>query len=209
MRNFARTPSAFDRSQEPDFGPAYTLPDPVVWRAGDEDGVRYFGIENDETPLVYFSLAIDAGRNRASAEKPAVANLTADMLEKGTATKTTAELEDAIQSLGSSISIFANSNGTFITGSTLSRNFDKTIALVEEMLLEPRWDEEEFDLLIRATNNSIDQAAAQPGSISQREAAKLSYPDDHILHYQPYGTKEKLANVSIDDLKQFYTITIT
>ena len=205
VRNFDRTPSAFDRSQEPDFGPAYTLPDPVVWRAGDEDGVRYFGIENDETPLVYFSLAIDAGRNRASAEKPAVANLTADMLEKGTATKTTAELEDAIQSLGSSISIFANSNGTFITGSTLSRNFDKTIALVEEMLLEPRWDEEEFDLLIRATNNSIDQAAAQPGSISQREAAKLSYPDDHILHYQPYGTKEKLANVSIDDLKQFYT----
>ena len=58
-----------------------------------------------------------------------------------------AELEDAIKSLGSSISVSTGQFGAYINGNTLARNFDATVALVEEMLLEPRWDNTEFDLL--------------------------------------------------------------
>ena len=39
----------------------------------------------------------------------------------------------------------ANENIT-IRVSTLARNFEKTVALVEEMLFEPRWDEEQLIL---------------------------------------------------------------
>ena len=46
------------------------------------------------------------------------------MLSKGTASKTTSELEDAIQSLGSSISIRNDVEGTYISGVTLRKNFD-------------------------------------------------------------------------------------
>jgi len=80
--------------------------------------------------------------------------MTADMLSKGTANKTTAEVEDAIGALGSSISISAGDSGTFVSGTTLSRNFDETMALVQEMLFEPRWDANEFDTL----KNQVSQA---------------------------------------------------
>lgn len=203
------TPSSFDRTVEPDFGPAYTLPSPDVWQTKLSNGLRVYGIESSETPLIYFSLKIDAGDNRDSYDKPAVADMTADMLEKGTANKTTAELEDAIKSLGSSISVSAGTYGTFISGNTLSRNFDATMALVEEMLLEPRWDTEEFDLLKRRMLNQIDQAAGNPNSIASREAAKLRYPEGHILSYAMYGPKDKLEALTLDDLKAFYTETYT
>jgi zinc protease len=203
-RDFERTPSSFDRTVEPAFGKPYSLPNPDVWREILANGIEVYGIESSETPLVYFSLVLDAGRDRANTDKPAVPNLTADLLNKGTANKTTAELEDAIKSLGSDIRIFATSSGTSITGSSLSRNFRQTMALVEEMLLEPRWDAEEFELLKRKQINQIDQDAGDPGAISQREAAKLRYPEDHIFSYLPYGTKEKLEMVSLDDLKAFY-----
>jgi len=130
-----------------------------------------------------------------------VPSLTADLLNKGTANKTTAELEDAIKSLGSTIQISAGATGTTVSGSSLSRNFPKTMALVEEMLLEPRWDAEEFELLKLKQINQIDQDAGNPGAISRREAAKLRYPSDHIYSYLPYGTKEKLETVSLEDLK--------
>jgi zinc protease len=78
------------------------------------------------------------------------------------------------------------------------------MALVEEMLLEPRWDAEEFELLKLKQINQIDQDAGNPGAISRREAAKLRYPSDHIYSYLPYGTKEKLETVSLEDLKSFY-----
>ena len=72
------------------------------------------------------------------------------------------------------------------------------------MLFEPRWDAEEFELLKRKQINRIDQDAGDPGAISQREAAKLRYPRDHIYSYLPYGTKEKLETVTLEDLKTFY-----
>jgi zinc protease len=203
-RDFERTPSSFDRSVEPPFGAPYTLPSPDVWRETLANGIQVYGIESHETPLVYFSLVLDAGRDRGDTEKPAVPSLTADLLNKGTANKTTAELEDAIKSLGSDIQVSAGATSTTVTGSSLSRNFGQTLALVEEMLLEPRWDAEEFELLKRKQINQIDQDAGDPGAISRREAAKLRYPADHIYSYLPYGTKEKLEAVFIEDLKSFY-----
>ena len=209
VRDFEPTVSAFDRSIEPDFGAAYELPSPTIWRSALSNGIKVIGTENNETPLVYFSMSFDAGRSRGDAQKPAVANLTSNMLVKGTANKTTSQLQDAIKALGSSISISAGQFGAVISGSTLARNFDETMALATEMLLEPRWDEEEFELLIRAAGNAIDQSAGNPNSIAAREAAKLRYPDDHIFSYQSYGTKEKLADVTIDDLKAFYEANYT
>lgn len=203
-RDFERTPSSFDRTIEPDFGEAYVLPTPAVWRERLENGVEVYGIESGETPLVYFSLVLDAGRNRGDTARPAVANLTADLLNKGTASKSTAELEDAIKSLGSSIEVSAGETTTSIRGSSLSRNFEMTMALVEEMLLEPRWDVEEFELLKRKQLNQIDQNAGEPDEISRREAGKLLYPPDNMYSYRPYGTRKKLEAVELADLESFY-----
>jgi len=199
------TPSSFDRTIEPDFGASYDLPSAKIWRDTFSNGLQVFGMQSDETPLINFSLRLDAGRQYGSVDKPAVAALTADMLEKGTANKTTAELEDAIKSLGSSISISNGDTGTFVTGTTLKRNFDKTVGLVMEMLNEPRWDAEEFALLKSKTLQQITQAEGNPNAISARENAKLNYPSDNIYHYTSYGPKEKLEAVTMDDLKAFHS----
>ena len=203
-RTFTPTPSAFDRSVEPDFGPAYTLTAPDVWRGTLSNGIDVYGIESRETPLVYFSLQIGAGQNRAGADMPALADMTGDMLEKGTTSMTTAEFEDAVKSLGSSISVTASGTETTISGNTLSRNFSATMALVEDMLLNPRWDEEEFELLKTKRLNDIKQAEANPNSIARREAAALSYPADHPYHYSGYGPAEKMAAITLEDVKAFH-----
>jgi len=203
-RVFTPTASRFDRKKEPGFGAAYELSTPEIWRDSYDNGVEVFGIENVETPLVFFSLFLDAGRERGSADKPALANLTADLMNKGTAGKTTAELEDAIKSLGSNIEIHASRFGTYVEGKTLSRNFDATMRLVSEMLLEPRWDNDEFQLLLRSKTNMLEQAAGNANYIARQEAAKLRYPPGHVFHYQDYGIIDKLDTVSLGDLKTFY-----
>lgn len=204
QRTFEPTTSSFDRTIEPAFGSAYTLTAPDIWRRKLGANITAFGIESNETPLIYFTLNIDAGRDRGDPDKPAVAALTADMLNKGTVNRSAAELEDAIKALGSDITISADQNSTNISGNTLARNFDATISLVEEMLLEPRWDTQEFALLKRRQLDQLDQAAADPNAIAARESAKLTYPENHILSYTTYGTQEKLTAVTLEDLKAFY-----
>jgi len=200
------TPSKFDRSIEPEFGAAYELPVSDVWRDSLANGIEVYGIQSNETPLINFSLRLDAGRELGSVQKPAIAAMTADLLEKGTAQKTTAELEDAIKSLGSSISISNGDTGTFISGTTLKRNFGQTIDLMKEMLNEPRWDAEEFSLLKSKILQDITQSEGNPNAISARENAKLNYPENHIFHYTRYGPKDKLETVTLDDLKEFHSL---
>jgi len=173
------TPSAFDRTIEPGFGPAYNLPAPNIWRTKLANGMTVTA-------------------------KPAVPAMTADMLQNGTLSKTTAELEDAIKSLGSTVWVTSNDSGSYIYGTSLSRNFEKTMALVEDMILNPRWDEAEFETLKRKRINEIIQNEGDPSSISARENAKLKYPEDHMFHYVGYGTVEKLETVTLDDLKAFH-----
>lgn len=201
-------PSGFERP-EPDFGESYNLTSPNVWKSELENGIKLFGINSQEIPVVEFSIRIDAGNERGDYVKPAIPDMLSALLEKGTANKTTAELEDAIQSLGSQISLSTGESGTFISGRSLTRNFDATMGLVQEMILEPRWDAEEFDLLKRKMLNDIDQIAGNPNAIAAQEMAKLRYPEGHILRYAYTGPKDKLEAVTLDDLRAFYAKNYT
>ena len=198
------TPSSFDRSIEPSFGESYEITAPNIWRDQLKNGLGLYGNFSDETPLINFSLFIDAGRKYGAADKPAIPRLLAEMLSKGTANKTTSELEEAIQSLGSSISIRNDVEGTYISGFTLSKNFNKTINILKEILTNPRWDQKEFELLKIKVIEDITKSEGNPNFIAYRENAKLSYKDNNILHYVGYGPKNKIEAVELDDLQDFY-----
>lgn len=206
------TPSSFDRTIEPPFGEPYNLPSPTVWQTQFGNGLNVLGLASDEIPIINFSLKLDAGRLRNSTDMPALAGMTADMLSKGTANKTTAELEEAIGALGSTINVSAGDTGVFVSGTTLSRNFEETMALAQEMLFEPRWDTEEFDTLKNQVAQAITQAQGNPNSIARRELAELRYPASSPLHHvggTGYGSADALEGVTLDGLKAFHAAHFT
>jgi zinc protease len=90
------------------------------------------------------------------------------------------------------------------SASSLSRNFDKTVGLMKEILLEPRWDSAEFTMALNRTKNSIIQAEAQPRSVGSQMFSKLLYGPDHIFGYNIKGTRESIEKIKMDDLKSFY-----
>ena len=109
--------------------------------------MHLYGIENNEVPLVQFDITIPGGHLLDPMNKSGVASLLSDLMMEGTANKTPADLEEAIGLLGANINMYSANEDFHITGSCLAKNFDETIALVKEIILEPRWDEKEFDRL--------------------------------------------------------------
>ncbi|HAT67132.1 MAG TPA: peptidase M16, partial [Flavobacteriaceae bacterium] len=136
--------------------------------------------------------------------KNGVANLMTDIMMEGTATKTPEQLEEEIEMLGASISMYTSNESIVIQGNTLTRNFDKTMDLVKEILLEPRWDEEEFARIKTATINQIKRSAADPNTVANNVYNKLLYGEDHIFSYPSIGTEESVAAINMEDLKAFY-----
>ena len=58
-----------DRSIEPALGAAPTINQPQIWTADLSNGLKVYGIENNELPLVTFSLRIKGGMLMDDPEK--------------------------------------------------------------------------------------------------------------------------------------------
>lgn len=206
---YAKTPSSFDRSKEPPYGPAPVVKVPQVWETKLANGMRVVGIENDEVPLVEFDIAIDGGLLLDKPEKVGVANLMARLMTQGTAKKTPQELEEAIQQLGANISVFARNEDVRIGVTTLARNYAATLALVEEILLQPRWDEKEFALIKQSVLSQIRQQEAEPNAVASLNFGKLVYGKDDPRSRNILGTVESVNAITIDDLKAYYRANLS
>lgn len=202
--SIARTPSSFDRTIIPQDGPDPELNLPVVWEAKFKNGLRACGVENHELPLVQFNIVLKGGHYLDKFEKSGTAYLVADLMMEGTRFKTPLELEEEIDKLGAYISVSASATDIVISANTLARNYEKTLALVEEILLEPRWDEEEFALAKSRLLNRLLRSKADPSSLARDAFNQLVYGPGHIFSIDRQGTEATVSGITLEDLKDYY-----
>lgn len=202
--DYERTPSSFDRTKEPAYGASIEVTPPQVWQSTLSSGIDIAGISNDEVPLVAFEIKLDGGMLLDPAGKAGTANLLAELLLKGTATKTPKQLEQEIQLLGATLETNASETAVTISGSVLSKHYDALMALVTEVLLSPRFDEAEFALAKDDVINQIEQIKANPNAIAAAEFKALLYGNAHPFAQTPLGEKESVTAISLDDVKAFY-----
>ena len=209
VATYEKTPSKFDRSVEPAYGESPDVKLPTVWKSKLSSGLNVLGIENHEVPLVQFQLQIKGGMLLEEANKIGVTNMLAELMTKGTKNKTPEQLENAIESLGATIRAYASDESIFISGNTLAKNYAATMALVQEIILQPRWDSTEFDLIKQSTLSQITQQKADPNSIARNEFKKLIYGNGSILANNRIGTENSVNSITIADLKNYYTKNTT
>ncbi len=199
-----RTPSRFDRSVEPPLAPDPEVTLPAVWTDQYKNGLKVWGIRNDELPLVQCSLVLDGGHLLDPKGKEGLASFAAAMMTEGTLNRTPEDLEETIALLGARISVRAGTEEITVNVNTLARNFSQTMDLVREILLEPRFDEEQFEIVKSRMINNLKRNAANPAYLANTAFRQLLYGRDHILSTDIDGTVESISALTPEDLKSFY-----
>jgi len=197
-------PSSFDRSVEPAKGPAPSITLPTVWTHTYANGLRLYGIEEHEVPLVQFSLTLQGGALMDDLNKVGVANLITDIMMEGTANKTPLELEEAIDELGASLFLSTGRQSIALRANGLSSKAHEIFGLVQEILLQPRWDETELARIKDETVENINRQSVNPGAVANNVFGKLVYGENSILGVNTMGTAESVESISMDDLRGYY-----
>ena len=200
---FAKTASKHDRS-EPALGPMPTARIPKIWNATTAGGIRVLGIEHDELPVVEFSLRIDGGQRVDPAQKLGAGLLTAELMNEGTRTKTPAQLQDAIDLLGSTLRIRGGETSVEVYGKTLSKNYSATMALLREMLIEPRWDAAEFARLKSRRLARIQELDGNAQSVARNAFYRQLYGESHVAGQPLGGTEASVGRIELADLQAWY-----
>ena len=202
-------PSAFDRSVEPAKGPVPTVTLPTVWTHTYTNGLRLYGIEQHEVPLVQFSLTLEGGMLLDDLDKVGVANLVSDVMMEGTANKTPLELEEAIDGLGANISMFTSRQSISLNANGLKSKAEEVFGLVEEILLEPRWDEMEFARIKDQTVEALNRQKVNPGAVARNVFGTLVYGENSLLGKNTMGTEESVRSITMDDLRSYYAANLS
>lgn len=111
--------------------------------------MRIFVEESHALPLVHFQVVIPEGSLGDPLGKEGLTRLSARMLRRGTKSRDTRAIDEAVDALGAELSIDTTPSFVRIAGSVIRRSLEPMLALVSELLHEPTFPETELSQLKR------------------------------------------------------------
>ena len=202
---FRRGTDNFDRSVIPAAGENPVVILPEIWRSKLKNGVEILGALNAETPTVAIQLRIEAGQRHESLDKLGLASLTAAMMNEATLDSTNEELSNELQKLGSSVQFATGNENTILTIRSLTENLDATLDIAAERLLRPKFDADDFERARAQTLQTIRRSKVQAATTAATVYQLLLFGKDNSFSYLNIGTEATVAELTLDDVKRFYT----
>lgn len=208
---YTKPKDAFDRSKIPGNGPNPVVKVPSFWKKDLGNGISVIGAENKELPVVTLSFTIPGGHllQATDTAKAGLARMFGAMMNEDTQVRSAEDFQVEQQKLGSSISVFSEIDGIRFQVQCLTKNLDKTLALLEERMLSPKFTQESFERIQKQSLESFKLSKSRPSTIASDVFAKLSYGDNNIFGISSSGTESTVAKLTLKDVEDYYNNYIT
>lgn len=155
------------------------------------NGMSLIVIEHPSQPLADVTLYVNGGSSGDPVERAGLADLTAEMLTKGTEARTATEISEAIERVGGGLSSSAGADWVSISANVLAEHLPLAMELVAESATEPTFPEDELELARRRALSSLQSAMGQSSAIASWIFARAIYGEQH-----PYGFHAEPGSVS-------------
>jgi zinc protease len=208
---YAKATDNFNRAKMPGNGPNPTVTVPKFWRKDLPNGVKMIGTESTEIPTVTISVTIPGGHllQANDTAKIGLASFFSDMMNEDTKNYTAEQMAVELQKLGSTINITSSLKGITFNVQTLKKNLDKTLALLEERMLNPKFTEDAFKRNQKQIIENFKQTKSQPAAVASEVIAKVNYGPNSILAMSEDGTEYTVKNMKLADIQNYYDNYIT
>ena len=179
-----------------------TLPD--YERVELDNGTVLLLSEKHDVPLTGMRAVVRGGSSADPAGRAGLAELLANVMQKGAGGRDAAGFAEAAASVGGSISVSANLESIAVSAEFLSRDVELMIELVADVLLRPTLDKDEF---AKERDRSIAMIQAAKGS--DPSGLMPAYANAFIFGAHAYGnpsggSEATLAELAHEDIRQYY-----
>jgi predicted Zn-dependent peptidase len=194
-----------DRTRKPEAGPTPSLTLPEIQRSVLPNGMRVMLVEHHELPVVQMNMIVLSGSAHDPREQAGLANLTAQMLDEGTAKRTALQVADDIDFLGASMSFSAGMDASSGTLLTLREHLGTATEIFADVLLHAAFPETEWDRVKKTHLTALLQQQDEPGTVASKVFNQLTFGSSHPFGRPSDGTEASVQSVTVDDLRAFYT----
>jgi len=170
------------------------------------NGLRVLVVEKHELPLLTASLVSTGGGSADPADRAGVGSLTADLLTKGTRTRSATQIAAQIEALGGSIGSEAGWDGSSIEVTVKSDQAAPALAILADVAQNPAFADEEIERARAQAIDGVTVTIKDPAQLAGLVAARAvfgSRPYGHVLS----GTPESLKAIKAPDIRSAYART--
>jgi len=176
---------------------------PLASRIPLANGLVLLVTERHGLPIVTVKVDVAAGAVLDPPDRAGLANLTALLLTRGTATRTGWEMDRTIEFVGSSLEAEGGRDGSELTLAVLKKDWSLGLDLLADALRRPTFPTDEFLRKRDELRASVRQGEDDPDEVASRLFRRLVFPAD------PYGrpvsgTEASLARIRRDDVTRFH-----
>lgn len=177
---------------------------PAVKRFRLKNGVKVILAESHRLPLFGIELVVKTGAAANPKGQSGLAELTANLLDEGTKSRSALQIADEIATLGASLGSSATWDASSLSVSGLSENLDKALEVWADVLVNPLFDDKELarvrDNLLTAQRRRFDS----PPTIATLTLARTLYGEAHPYGWPLTGTEETITKLTVADLRKFW-----
>lgn len=166
------------------------------------NGMRVTFVRYGTLPKVSVNLLVSTGAIDEGPREVQLAALTADMLLEGTTTRSAADISREAAEMGGGVSANAFDDGTNVSGEVLGEFGPRFVALLGDVVRNPRFAAEDVNRLVTNRIRSNALALSQPGQVTRSKFREEIFGD------HPYGRlfapEAMLQTYTADRMRAFH-----
>ena len=193
-----------DRSVTPVPSATKKFAPPVPTRDRLSNGVDLLVVEKPGLPIVTFGLMLGAGVITDPPGLPGLAHLAATMMPEGTATRSSQQIAEEMEFLGSSLEKHVGREHVLLSAETLTQHWPRAFELVADVAKNPSFPDAELDRVRRERLTDLRRIADDPVAISRRAGRALIYGHDTPYGHHASGTEGAVEEITRDHIASYH-----
>ena len=169
-------------------------------RAALDNGATLLVKATSKTPIVAINLAMRAGSIVDPPDAPGATWLLSRVIDRGTSTRSAAEVAEALDSRGITLNIVVTRHVFCLVCTCLAEDFTPVLALLGDILMAPSLPDEEIATRKGEVITAIRQDEDNPAVRATESLMALLYPDGHPYGCRTKGTIESVERLTRDRL---------
>lgn len=168
-------------------------------------GATILVLENRATPTISLRGSLRAGSYFEPRDKPGLARITADMLERGTRRRTKLQLANDLESVGAQIEFSADPFSVAIAARSLAKDLSLLLNTLAEQLREPAFPAEELEKLKQQAIAAIHEQQANTRLRAYEKFSQLTYdPANPFYIHAGDALVKSINSITVEDVQSFY-----
>jgi zinc protease len=170
-------------------------------------GIEAWLVEEPSIPFVALEIRFQGGASLDAEGKRGAINLMTGLLEEGAGDLDARGFAAATEDLAARFAFDVGDDALSISAEMLSENRDDAVALLRDVLIEPRFDEDAIERVRAQVLSGIASARTDPGEIATETFSEMAY-GGHPYATSIEGTADSVAALTREDLVEAHERTV-